>query len=61
MVVSADTVRLVEGYVRCKDLGPQRLQGDGHVQVSVYRVLGEGDAQSRLEMTAWVDILMAIY
>ena len=51
VVVSADTVRLVEGYVRYKDLGTQALKGVD-TPVAVYRVLGEGAAQSRLEVTA---------
>jgi class 3 adenylate cyclase/predicted ATPase len=51
VVMSADTLRLVEGYVRCKDLGPQAFKGVD-TPVSVYRVLGEGTAQNRLEVTA---------
>jgi class 3 adenylate cyclase len=49
VVVSADTVRLVEGYVRYKDLGPQAFKGVD-TPVAVYRVLGEGTAQSHLEV-----------
>src|SRR5262249_38439758 len=51
VVGSADTLRLVEGYVRYKDLGPQAFKGVD-TPVAVYRVLGEGTAQSRLEGTA---------
>jgi class 3 adenylate cyclase/predicted ATPase len=51
VVMSAATMRLVEGYVRCKDLGPQSFKGVD-TPVAVYRVLGEGVAQSRLEVTA---------
>jgi hypothetical protein len=51
VVVSADTLRLVEGYIRYKDLGPQAFKGVD-TPVAVYRVLGEGTAQSRLEVTA---------
>jgi predicted ATPase len=51
VVVSADTLRLVEGYVRYTDLGPQSVKGVD-APVTVYRVLGEGPAQSRLEVTA---------
>jgi class 3 adenylate cyclase len=51
VVVSADTLRLVEGYVLCKDLGPQSFKGVD-TPVAVYRVLGEGTAQSHLEVTA---------
>jgi class 3 adenylate cyclase len=51
VVVSADTLRLVEGYVQYTDLGPQSFKGVDS-PVSVYRVLGEGTAQSRLEGTA---------
>ncbi len=49
VVMSADTLRLVEGYVRWKDLGPQAFKGVD-TPVAVYRVLGEGTAQSRLEV-----------
>ena len=49
VVVSADTLRLVEGYVRYKDLGQQAFKGVDTL-VAVYRVLGEGTAQSRLEV-----------
>jgi class 3 adenylate cyclase/tetratricopeptide (TPR) repeat protein len=51
VVVSADTVRLVEGYVRYKDLGTQAFKGVD-TPVAVYHVVGEGTAQSRLEVTA---------
>ena len=51
VVMSAATMRLVEGYVRCKDLGPQAFKGVD-TPVAVYRVLGEGEAQSRLAVTA---------
>src|SRR5262249_24960197 len=51
VVMSAATMRLVEGYVRCKDLGPQSFKGVD-TPVAVYRVLGEGVAQSRLAVTA---------
>ena len=51
VVMSAATMRLVEGYVRCKDLGPQSFKGVD-TPVAVYHVLGEGVAQSRLEVTA---------
>jgi class 3 adenylate cyclase/predicted ATPase len=51
VVMSAATMRLVEGYVRCTDLGPQSFKGVD-TPVAVYRVLGEGTAQSRLEGTA---------
>ena len=51
VVVSAATLRLVEGYVRYKDLGPQSFKGID-TPVAAYRVLGEGTAQSRLEVTA---------
>jgi hypothetical protein len=47
----AATLRLVEGYVRYKALGPQSLQGMD-TPVSVYRVLSEGVAQSLLEVAA---------
>ena len=51
VVISAATWRLVEGYVRCKELGPQSLKGMD-TPVPVYQVLGEGVAQSRLEVAA---------
>src|SRR5262249_14455485 len=51
VVVSADTLRLVEGYVRYTALAPQSFKGVD-TPVAVYRILGEGPAQSRLEVTA---------
>jgi class 3 adenylate cyclase len=51
VVISAATFRLVEGYVRVKDLGAQSLKGM-ETPVPVYRVLGEGAAQSRLDVAA---------
>ena len=51
VVVSADTLRLVEGYVQYTDLGPQSFKGVD-APVSVYRVLSEGTAQSRIEVMA---------
>src|SRR5687767_12683840 len=51
VVISSATWRLVEGYVRWKDLGPQALKGLD-TPVPVYQVLGEGVAQSRLEVAA---------
>jgi predicted ATPase/class 3 adenylate cyclase len=51
VVISAATWRLVEGYIRCKDLGLQSLKGID-TPVLVYQVLGEGVAQSRLEVVA---------
>ena len=51
VIISAATMRLVEGYVRVTDLGAQSLKGVD-TPVSVYRVLGEGAAQSRLDVAA---------
>jgi class 3 adenylate cyclase/predicted ATPase len=51
VVVSAETLRLVKGYIQYTDLGPQSFKGVD-APVSVYRVLGQGTAQTRLEVTA---------
>jgi class 3 adenylate cyclase/predicted ATPase len=49
MVVSAETYRLVQGFVTCDDLGAQTLKGVA-APVRIYRVLGESGAQSRLDV-----------
>ena len=49
VVMSAGTHRLVQGLFECQDLGPQSLKGLA-APVSVYRVIGEGAAQSRFEV-----------
>jgi class 3 adenylate cyclase/predicted ATPase/DNA-binding winged helix-turn-helix (wHTH) protein len=51
VVCSAATVRLVEGYFTLEALGPQVLKGVA-VPMSVYRVLGESAAQTRLDVAA---------
>ncbi len=48
VVISAATQHLVPGLFECQDLGPQELKGLS-TPVSVYRVVGEGAAQSRFE------------
>src|SRR5262249_47613218 len=49
VVMSAVTQRLVHGLFACQDLGLQTLKGLS-TPLSVYRVLGEGAAQSRFEV-----------
>ena len=49
VVISAATQRLVAGLFECQDLGPQALKGIS-TPISVYRVSGESEAQSRFEV-----------
>src|SRR5712691_11405411 len=49
VVISAATYRLVQGFFKCHDLGPQRLKGLS-TPLSLYRVVGESAAQSRFEV-----------
>ncbi|MBI3797632.1 MAG: AAA family ATPase, partial [Deltaproteobacteria bacterium] len=49
LVISAPTHHLVTGLFDCQDLGPQMLKGLATL-LKVYRVLGEGTAQSRFEV-----------
>jgi class 3 adenylate cyclase/tetratricopeptide (TPR) repeat protein len=46
-----DTLRLAEGYVQVKALGPVQVKGLS-VPVTVYELLGAGTARSRLQATA---------
>src|SRR5262249_42262300 len=48
IVISAATQQLVQGLFAHQNLGPQELKGLS-TPVSVYRVMGESDAQSRFE------------
>ncbi|MBI3799917.1 MAG: AAA family ATPase, partial [Deltaproteobacteria bacterium] len=48
VVLSAATQRLVAGLFEYQDLGPQTLKGIS-TPLSVYRVVGESEAQSRFE------------
>src|SRR6516165_3987038 len=48
VVLSAATLRLVQGYFTSQELGAQTLRGVA-APVSVYRILGESGVQSRLE------------
>jgi AAA ATPase domain len=51
VLIGADTHRLVQGYFVVKALGPKLLKGVA-APMSVYRVLGESAAQSRLDVAA---------
>jgi class 3 adenylate cyclase/predicted ATPase len=51
MVISAATHRLVRGFFACQVLGSRNFKGISR-SVSAYRVLGESEAQSRLEVAA---------
>jgi hypothetical protein len=50
VVMSDATYRLVQGYFQCQDMGAQTLRGVGE-PISVYRVLSESGATSRLDVT----------
>jgi class 3 adenylate cyclase/predicted ATPase len=49
VAISETTHRLVQGYVRCDDLGIHKLKGV-ETPLRVYRVMGESAAQSRLDV-----------
>jgi TOMM system kinase/cyclase fusion protein len=51
VVLSATTYRLIQGFFTCHDLGAQSLKGVA-TPVQVYRVLGESEAQSRLDVVS---------
>jgi class 3 adenylate cyclase len=49
VVISAASYRLVEGFFRCRDLGPQSLKGVSE-PVRAFEVVEEGTARSRLDV-----------
>jgi class 3 adenylate cyclase/predicted ATPase len=49
LVVSRATYRLIQGYFACQDLGEQTLRGVAE-PITVYRVLSESGATSRLDV-----------
>src|SRR5262245_27061753 len=49
VVISNATYRLVHGFFRCEAMGPQALKNVS-VSIELYRVHGEGEAQSRFEV-----------
>src|SRR5215813_13015423 len=49
VVMSAATYSLVAGLFECQDLGPQRIKGLS-TPLSLHRVVGESEAQSRFEV-----------
>jgi class 3 adenylate cyclase/tetratricopeptide (TPR) repeat protein len=51
IVITSDTLRLVEGYVRVRPFGPIPVKGLRE-PVAAYEVLGAGSARSRLEAVA---------
>jgi len=51
ILITADVLRLAEGYVQVKSLGPVPIKGM-HVPVDVYEVLGAGPVRTRLQATA---------
>jgi class 3 adenylate cyclase/tetratricopeptide (TPR) repeat protein len=50
-LVSGDTLRLAEGYVQVKPLGPVNVKGLGE-PIEVHELVGAGLARSRLQATA---------
>ena len=50
-MATADTQRLVEGYVEAKSLGPILVKGLGH-PVDVYEITGGGGERTRLQAAA---------
>src|SRR5437867_2529036 len=51
ILMAADTLRLTEGYVQVKPVGPVRVKGLGEA-VRVYEVTGAGPVRTRLQATA---------
>ncbi len=51
VLATADTQRLVEGYVEAKSLGPILVKGLGH-PVDVYEITGGGGERTRLQAAA---------
>src|SRR5213594_3299982 len=51
ILMTADTLRLAEGYVQVKPVGPVRVKGLGEA-VEVYEVTGAGPVRTRLQATA---------
>ncbi|HJY82102.1 MAG TPA: adenylate/guanylate cyclase domain-containing protein, partial [Candidatus Binatia bacterium] len=51
VVISAATYHLTQGYFACADLGLREVKGVP-ASLQVYRVLGESEVQSRLEVAA---------
>jgi class 3 adenylate cyclase len=49
IAISPATFRLVQGYFTCQDLGSHTLKGLA-APLQVYRILGESEAQSRLDV-----------
>jgi hypothetical protein len=49
LVVSSATYRLIQGYIACQDLGTHTLRGVAE-PITVYRVLSESGATSRLDV-----------
>jgi class 3 adenylate cyclase len=49
VAISPATFRLVQGYFACQDLGSHTLKGLA-APLQVYRILGESEARSRLEV-----------
>jgi class 3 adenylate cyclase/tetratricopeptide (TPR) repeat protein len=52
VLTTADTFRLVEGYVEVKSLGPVPVRGLTH-PIEVYEVTGGGPERTRLQAAAW--------
>jgi class 3 adenylate cyclase/pimeloyl-ACP methyl ester carboxylesterase len=51
ILIAADTLRLAEGFVQLKSLGPVKVKGMGE-PVEVYEVAGAGVARTRLQAAA---------
>jgi len=49
LVISAATLRLVQGYFACQDLGAQTLRGVAE-PITVYQIMRESGATSRLDI-----------
>jgi class 3 adenylate cyclase/tetratricopeptide (TPR) repeat protein len=52
VLTTADTIRMVEGYIVAEPLGPMPVKGLAH-PVEVYEVISGGPARTRLQAIAW--------
>src|SRR5499427_3567139 len=50
-LITADTLRLAEGYIEVRPLGPVNVKGVGR-PVDVFEMIGAGPAQTRLQVSA---------
>ena len=52
ILATADTAKLVEGFVKAKSLGAMPIKGLGH-PVEVYEITDGGSERTRFQAAAW--------